>query len=90
MPIKKAAYKAIKKSETKHLRNVTIKSELRTLAKKLERLISAKKMDEAKKAVDGIISKFNRAASKGIIHRNTASRKISRLRKRLAAASAKA
>lgn len=84
MPIKKAAYKAIKKSKVKHLRNVTIKSEIRTLAKKFDRLVSAKKTDEAKKAVEGMISKLNRAASKGVIHKNTASRRISRLRKRLA------
>lgn len=89
MPIKKAAYKAIKKSRVKHLRNVTIKSELRTLTKKFDRLVTAKKIDEAKKAVDTMISKLSRAASKGVIHKNTASRKISRLRKRLAA-SAKA
>jgi len=89
LPIKKAAYKALKKSKVKHLRNVTIKSELKTLAKKFDRLITAKKTDEAKKAVDGMISKLSRAASKGVIHNNTASRKISRLRKRLAA-SAKA
>mgnify|MGYP001567357789 CR=1 FL=1 len=85
MPIKKAAYKAIKKSKVKHARNAIIKSELKTIVKKFDKLIAGKKTDEAKKMVDIISSKFCRAASKGIIHKNTASRKISRLKKRLAA-----
>jgi len=83
MPNKKAAYKAMKNSKTKHVRNITIKSELKTVIKKFDKLTTEKKTDEAKKIIDGIISKLSRAASKGIIHKNTASRKISRLRKRL-------
>ena len=85
MPNKKAAYRAMKNSKKKHARNVTIKSELKTLIKKFDKLTAAKKTDEAKKIIDGIISKLGRAASKGVVHKNTASRKISRLRKRLAA-----
>jgi len=83
LPNKKAAFRAMKNSKKKHVRNVTIKSELKTVIKKFDKLTTAKKTDEAKKIIDGIISKLSRAASKGVIHKNTASRKISRLRKRL-------
>lgn len=83
MPIKKAAYKALRKSKTRHLRNITIKSELKTLIKKAEKCITEKKADDAKNLLKALSSKLNKAASKGIIHKNTASRKISRLFKKL-------
>jgi len=52
--------------------------------KKFEALISAKKADEAKVALKTLISHIDKAASKGIIHKNAASRKVSRLTKKLA------
>ena len=84
MPIKKSAYKELRKSKHRHARNISILSELKTLTKKFERLVSDKKADEAKVLLNQLISKIDRSASKGIIHANTASRKISRLAKRLA------
>ena len=46
-------------------------------------LNDAKKADEAKKVLNSVISKIQRAGLKGVIKKNTASRKISRLMKRL-------
>ena len=83
MPILHASYKDIKKSAKKALRNQSAKSELKTETKKFLDLISSKKMDEAKKQLIHLISQLDRAKSKGIIHRNTASRKISRLMKKI-------
>ena len=83
MPIKKTAYKELKKARLRHFKNTATKSELKTLAKRLEKFISEKKQDDAKKMITSIISKIDRAASKGVIHKNTASRKISRLMKKL-------
>ena len=83
MPIEKTAYKELRKSKPRHLRNLTTVTELKTLAKNFERLVVAKKLDEAKAAIKILISKIDRAASKGIIHKNAASRKISRLMKKL-------
>jgi small subunit ribosomal protein S20 len=83
MPILHASYKDIKKSAKKALRNQSAKSELKTETKKFLDLISSKKMDEAKKQINHLISQLDRAKSKGIIHRNTASRKISRLMKKI-------
>ena len=53
------------------------------MAKKFEKIVSGKKIDEAKTLLKALISKINRAASKGAIHKNAAARKISRLMKRL-------
>ena len=83
MPIHTAAYKSLRADAKKRKRNEVVKSELKTRAKKLESLIAEKKKDEAQKYLKTFVSKYMRAASKGIIHKKTASRKISRLAKRI-------
>jgi small subunit ribosomal protein S20 len=83
LPIKRSAYKELRKAKLRHFKNVSTRTELRTIAKKFEKLIIAKKPDEAKKSLAALVSKIDKAASKGIIKRNTASRRISRLMKKL-------
>ena len=83
MPILHASYKDIKKSAKKALRNQSVKSELKTETKKFIDLVSSKKTEEAKKQLSYLISQIDKAQSKGIIHKNTASRKKSRLMKKL-------
>ena len=83
MPVKRAAYKEIRKAKLKHFKNISTRTELKTLAKDFEKLVTAKKADEAKNAINRLISKIDKAASKGIVKRNTAARKISRLMKKL-------
>jgi len=85
MPILHASYKDIKQSAKKALRNQSVKSELKTETKKFLDLVSSKKTDEAKKQLNSLISQLDKARSKGILHKNTASRKISRLMKKLKA-----
>ena len=81
MPIKRASFKDLRKSNRRHLRNISIKSELHSLSKKVEDLIAAKKANEAKTALKAFVSKLDKAASKGIVHKNVVSRKSSRLMK---------
>lgn len=83
MPIKRASFKDLRKSKKRNLRNSSIKSELHSLSKKVESLIAAKKADDARSALKIFLSKLDKAASKGIIHKNAASRKSSRLMKRV-------
>ncbi|MFC1620992.1 30S ribosomal protein S20 [Candidatus Omnitrophota bacterium] len=83
MPILHAAYKSIKVTKRRTARNLSIKSLLKTETKKFIDLVSAKKLDEAKKQLKVLISTLDKASSKGIIHKNTASRKKSRLSKKL-------
>lgn len=83
MPIQRAAFKSVRKDKKKRIRNLRITSELKSLHKKLDSFVTAKNLKEAKETLQLLISKIDKAASKGIIHNNTASRKISRLMKRL-------
>lgn len=83
MPIKKSAWKELRKSRKKHQRNIAVKSELKTLAKKIEGLLASGKKQEAETLYRMLSSKFDKAASRKIIHKNTASRKKARLAKRL-------
>ncbi len=85
MPILHASYKDIKKSTKRALRNQSAQSKLKTEAKRFIELISSKKIEEAKIQLNYLISQLDKAKSKGIIHKNTASRKISRLTKKLKA-----
>jgi small subunit ribosomal protein S20 len=83
LPIEITAYKELRKAKNRHFKNISTKSEMGTLAKNFERLVLAKKTDEAKKVLKTLVSKIDKASSKGIIKANTASRKISRLMKKL-------
>lgn len=83
MPQKRSAYKEIRKAKKKHLRNIGISSEVKTLVKKFNFLLSEKKINQAKEFLRVVSSKLNKAATKGVMHKNTVSRKISRLSKKL-------
>lgn len=83
MPILHAAYKSIKVTKRRTARNLSVNSRLKTETKKFIELVSSKKLDEAKEQLKKLFSEFDKATSKGIIHRNTASRKKSRLAKKL-------
>ncbi len=83
MPILHAAYKSIKVTKRRAMRNLSVNSRLKTETKKFIDLVASKKMDEAKIQLKKLFSELDKASSKGIIHRNTASRKKSRLAKRL-------
>jgi len=63
----------------KHERNTSVKSLLKTLSKKVEHAVETKSADIAKDALVKAMKAYDKAASAGIVHRTTASRKISRL-----------
>ena len=75
----KSAKKRILVIETKTLRNKMIKSKIKTLVKKVEAAIEANDKAAAEAALQVATSEIRKAASKGIYHKNNASRKISRL-----------
>jgi small subunit ribosomal protein S20 len=75
----KSAIKRQKQALKKQERNKSVKSMLKTLAKKVEQAVEAKSADSAKDALVKAMKAYDKAASAGIIHRTTASRKISRL-----------
>ena len=71
----KSAKKRILVTEKRTARNKSIKSAVKTSIKKVEAAIAAK--DKA--AAEEAIGQINRAATKGVYHKNTAARKVSRL-----------
>lgn len=77
----KSAKKRIKVIETKTARNKCIKSKIKTYVKKVEAAVAAKDAAAAKDALVAATKEIDMAASKGIYHKNAASRKISRLAK---------
>ena len=74
-----SALKRARQAEKNRLRNKAVKTEIRTVSKKVETAVDKKDKEEAKKAFTEASEVISTAASKGIIHKNTASRKISRL-----------
>jgi small subunit ribosomal protein S20 len=83
MPIKHAALKQIRKDRKRQQRNQAVQSELKTLTKRLLALLKARQLDEAKTLIRQVVQQYDHAASKKIIHRNTAARYKSRLMRRL-------
>jgi small subunit ribosomal protein S20 len=68
-----------RQSLKRHRRNVETKSRLRTLIKKARQLIEAKDMQNASAQLRAVNKALDKAVSKGVIKRNTASRWMSRL-----------
>lgn len=85
MPNIKSAKKRVKVSEKKNLRNRMIKSAVRTSVKKLEAAIAADPQTANAQLVV-TTSTIDKAASKGVMHKNAANRKKARLAKQLAKA----
>lgn len=75
----KSAKKRILVSKKKEFRNKSIKSKVKTLIKKVEAAAQAGNKAEAEEALKAAISEISKAASKGVYHKNTAARKVSRL-----------
>jgi len=74
----------MRSSKKQNLRNVSVKSELKTLTKKLEQQILAGSAAEAQTAYRTLAKRLDQAQSKGITEKNTVSRKKSRLSTRIA------
>ena len=77
----KSAKKRILVTETKAARNKSIRSEVKTVTKKVEAAVAANDKEAAKAALTVAISTIESAASKGVYHKNNSARKVSRLTK---------
>ncbi len=73
------AIKRIKQNAKRRARNRHFRTRMRTQVKRVREAIAAGNADEASAQLQNAISLIHRVASKGVIHRNQASRKISRL-----------
>ena len=77
----KSAKKRILVNETKAARNKAIKSKVKTAVKRVEAAVAAKDAETAKTALRAAIVEISKAGTKGVYHKKTVSRKISRLSK---------
>ncbi|MCI8370850.1 MAG: 30S ribosomal protein S20 [Lachnospiraceae bacterium] len=77
----KSAKKRILVTDRKTARNKAIKSKVKTSMKKVEAAVAAKDTTAAKAALLAATSDINKAAAKGVYHKNNAARKVSRLSK---------
>jgi small subunit ribosomal protein S20 len=76
-----SAEKRHRQSEERRLRNKAVKSSVRTSAKKFVLLAQKKEAGEAEAALKDMIKKIDSAAQKGIIKKNAAARKKSRMQR---------
>lgn len=83
MPNIKSAIKRVSVIEKKTLQNNMIKSGYRTAVKKFEAAVEAENKEEATATFKAAVKKIDQACSKGVIKKNTASRKKSNLAKKL-------
>ena len=83
MPIKASAKKALRQSRKRHIRNLKRKEAAKDIVKKIKKLIVAKKIEEAKKLIPLAYKAIDKSAKTGVIKKNAASRKKSRLMKLL-------
>ena len=75
----KSAKKRILVTQTKTANNRMVKSALKTAIKKFEAAVEAKNVEEAKTLYTSVVKSMDMAASKGVVHKNMAARKKSRL-----------
>lgn len=74
-----SALKRMRQNEKRRLRNRALRTRVKTEVKRVLRAVEEKKVEEAQEALRVATSMLHKSASKGAYHRNTASRKISRL-----------
>ena len=83
MPNIKSAKKRVLVIEKKTLENKMLRTKMRNSVRKFNDAIDTLKLEEAEKMLPSLMSVIDEAASKGVIHKNTAANKKSRLSARL-------
>ena len=79
MPNHKSAIKRVRQNEKRRIRNRRVTSATRTFIKKVRSALEAGNVEDAKAALPEAVKALDKAVTKGVMHRNSASRKISRL-----------
>ena len=77
----KSAMKRAKQNIARELHNKSAKNRIKTLIKYLEKAVADKNAETAGTTFITVISAIDKAAQKGMLHKNTAARKVSRLTK---------
>ena len=78
-----SALKRAKQNKMRRTRNASMKSKIKTKVKQYLQTLEASSKESASPVLNEAVSLIDRAGSKGILHPKTASRKISRLSKKI-------
>lgn len=84
MPNIKSAIKRVNVNAKKNAENRIVKSQINTVTRKFEDAVNKKDKELATKLYSEVVSTLDKAVSKNVIHKNTASRRASRLATKLA------
>jgi small subunit ribosomal protein S20 len=84
----KSAIKRARQNEKRRLRNKSVKTRVKNIVRNVRLAVNEKSKEEALKELNTAQSTIDKAAKKGVIHKRTASRKISRLSKQVNTVSA--
>jgi len=87
MPIIKSAKKALRQSEKRRRGNTKRKNEMKSTVKLLRKLVAENKKKDALKLIPQAYKSIDKAAKRGVIKKNAAGRKKSRLTKMINAKS---
>ncbi len=79
MPNHRSALKRLRQSEKRRVRNKAVRSAIKTAIKRVRTAIEEGKPEEARAHLGAVVRLVDRAVTKGVLHRNNASRRISRL-----------
>jgi small subunit ribosomal protein S20 len=79
LPNIKSAEKRVRQNVKRELRNRRTKSMLKTTIRRFEETLQSGDMEEAKVTLNAAVRQIDRAATRGVVHKNTAARKKSRL-----------
>ena len=79
MPNIKSSIRSVKTDAERRVKNMQVKSQIRTATRKAVEAVEAGQAEEAKAAFVNAVSVIDKAAGKGVIHKNTAARKKSNL-----------
>jgi len=85
----KSQIKRNRQNEKKRLRNRVVRGTTRSVVKNAQKAIESGEVENSQSAVLSAISALDEAAQKGVLHKNNAARRKSRLMKRLAALNTK-
>ena len=85
MATHRSAEKRDRQNKKRKARNVAVKSQTKTEIKKVLAAVEGKDQESSEKALKDAIKVIKKAASKGVYHKNNASRKVSRLTKKVIA-----
>jgi len=87
MPIIKSAKKALRASARKRVFNLKRKDAMKSAVKDVKKLVADKKVKDANKSLSAAYQAIDKAVKRGVIKKNTAARKKSRLAKSIKKAS---